>query len=171
MRSVASAVTLSLIWLVIAPGLIAGYVPWAISRWRMQPPFLGTSATRWLGALLILLGLPLLLEAFARFALQGRGTPAPVLPPERLVVFGFYRRVRNPMYVAVTALIVGQGLLLGDPRLLALGAVVWLTFHLFVLLYEEPRLRRRFARDYEAYCAAVPRWIPRITPWRRDERS
>lgn len=111
---------------------------------------------------LILLGLPLLLEAFARFALQGRGTPAPVLPPERLVVFGFYRRVRNPMYVAVTALILGQALLLGDVRLLVLAAVVWLTFHLFVLLYEEPRLRQRFGRDYEAYCGAVPRWLPRL---------
>lgn len=166
MRDVASAVIGSLVWLVIAPGFIAGYLPWAISRWRLQPPLLGTSVTRWLGAVLILLGLPLLLEAFARFALQGRGTPAPVLPPERLVVFGFYRRVRNPMYVAVTALILGQALLLGDRRLLVLAAVVWVTFHLFVRFYEEPRLQRRFGRQYEAYCAAVPRWIPRVRPWR-----
>src|SRR5688572_11063096 len=133
MRSVAGAVAGSLIWLLIAPGLIAGYLPWAITRWQVRAPFLGTVATRWLGVLLILLGLPLLLEAFARFALQGRGTPAPVLPPERLVVFGFYRHVRNPMYVAVTALILGQALLLGDARLLLLAAVVWLVFHLFVL--------------------------------------
>lgn len=89
-----------------------------------------------------------------------------MLPPERLVVFGFYRRVRHPMYVAVTALILGQALLLGDVRLLVLAAVVWLTFHLFVLLYEEPRLRQRFGRDYEAYCEAVPRWLPRLRPWR-----
>lgn len=171
MRSVAGAVIGSLIWLVIAPGLIAGYIPWAISRWRMHPPFLGTSATRWLGVLLIAVGLPMLLEAFARFALQGRGTPAPVLPPERLVVFGLYRHVRNPMYVAITALIIGQGLLLGDPRLLGLAMVVWLTFHPFVLLYEEPRLKKRFGADYEAYRAAVPRWIPRTTPWRWERKE
>jgi protein-S-isoprenylcysteine O-methyltransferase Ste14 len=167
-RSVARAVVGSLVWLVIAPGLVAGYLPWAISRWQVQQPLLGIGAMRWLGALLIALGLPLLLEAFARFALQGRGTPAPVLPPERLVVFGFYRHVRNPMYVAVTALILGQGLLLGDMRLLVLGGAVWLVFHVFVLYYEEPALRRRYGRDYAAYCAAVPRWIPRPSPWRRD---
>jgi len=171
MRGVASAVIGSLIWLLIAPGLIAGYVPWAISGWRLQPPFLGTSATRWLGVVLILLGLPLLLEAFARFALQGRGTPAPVLPPERLVAFGFYRRVRNPMYLAVTALILGQALLFGDARLHALAVTVWLTFHLFVMLYEEPRLRRRFGRDYEVYCADVPRWVPRMSPWQGEEKE
>lgn len=165
MRSVAVAVIGSLIWLVIAPGLIAGYLPWAITRWRVEPPLLWVGATRWLGALLILLGLPILLEAFARFALYGRGTPAPVLPPERLVVRGFYRRVRNPMYVAVVALILGQALLFGEAQLLALGAVVWLVFHVFVRAYEEPTLRRRFGPDYLAYCAAVPRWIPRATPW------
>jgi protein-S-isoprenylcysteine O-methyltransferase Ste14 len=169
MRSIAGALLGSLIWLLIAPGLIAGYVPWAITRWRVQPAFLDSEITRFIGALLIVLGLPLLLEAFARFALQGRGTPAPVLPPERLVVFGFYRNVRNPMYVAVTALIVGQALLLGDARLLLLAAGVWLSFHLFVMLYEEPHLRRRFPADYAAYCAAVPRWIPRSKPWQGEK--
>jgi protein-S-isoprenylcysteine O-methyltransferase Ste14 len=158
----------SLVFLVIAPGTVAGYIPWAISRWQVEPPFLGWAGTRWLGLALILAGLPVLLEAFARFALQGRGTPAPVAPPERLVVRGFYRFVRNPMYVAVTSLILGQALLLGDPRLLVYGAVVWLVFHSFVLLYEEPTLRRRFGADYAAYCAAVPRWIPRVRPWRGE---
>jgi len=167
MRSVAGAVLGSLIWLLVAPGLIAGYLPWAITRWRVQPAFLGTEITRWIGVALIVLGLPLLLEAFARFALQGRGTPAPVLPPERLVVFGFYRNVRNPMYVAVTALILGQALLLADARLFLLAGTAWLVFHLFVLLYEEPRLRQRFGADYAAYCAAVPRWVPRFRPWQR----
>jgi protein-S-isoprenylcysteine O-methyltransferase Ste14 len=171
MRSVAGAVLGSLLWLVIAPGLIAGYLPWAITRWRVQPAFLGAEFTRGIGVLLIALGLPLLLEAFTRFALQGRGTPAPVLPPERLVVFGFYRNVRNPMYVAITALILGQALLLGDARLLLLAAATWLVFHLFVLLYEEPRLRKRFGADYAAYCAAVPRWVPRFRPWQRQGKG
>ena len=167
MRSVAGAVLGSLVWLVLAPGLVGGYVPWAISRWRVEPPFLGSSLTRWLGVALIVLGLPVLLDAFARFALQGRGTPAPVLPPERLVVFGFYRFVRNPMYVALVAIVVGQGLLLGDARLLLWAAALWLLFHVFVLLYEEPHLRQRFGADYGAYCAAVPRWVPRFRPWQR----
>jgi protein-S-isoprenylcysteine O-methyltransferase Ste14 len=169
MRSIAANVIVSLLWLLIAPGLIAVYLPWAITRWQVRPPFLGTEATRWLGVLLILVGVPLLLEAFARFALQGRGTPAPVLPPERLVVFGLYRHVRNPMYVAVIALILGQALLLGDARLLLLAAVVWLVFHLFVLLYEEPVLLRRYGADYEAYRAAVPRWIPRLRRWQGEK--
>ena len=155
----------SILWLVIAPGLIAGYLPWRITRWQVRPPFLDLEGTRWAGMALVLLGLPLLLEAFARFALQGRGTPAPVLPPERLVVYGFYRYVRNPMYVAVTGLILGQALLLGDARLLLLAAGVWLAFHLFVRLYEEPHLDSVFGSDYRAYRAAVPRWLPRLSPW------
>ena len=171
MRSVTGAVVGSLVWLVIAPGLVAGYVPWAISRWRVQPPFLDTSLTRWLGVALIALGMPVLLDAFARFALQGRGTPAPVMPPERLVVFGFYRHVRNPMYVAITSIVTGQGLLLGDSRLFAWAAVLWLLFHVFVLLYEEPILRSRFGREYGAYCANVPRWIPKPRPWQGPLKS
>jgi protein-S-isoprenylcysteine O-methyltransferase Ste14 len=107
-----------------------------------------------------------LLESFARFALQGLGTPAPVFPTRRLVVTGVYRYVRNPMYVAVAAIILGQALLFGSVALLEYGAVVWLMFHLFVLLYEEPTLRGVFGSDYEAFRAAVPRWIPRLTPWR-----
>jgi protein-S-isoprenylcysteine O-methyltransferase Ste14 len=166
-RSVTGAVIGSLVWLVLAPGLVAGYIPWAISRWRVQPALLDTSLTRWLGVALIVLGLPVLLDAFARFALQGRGTPAPVLPPERLVVFGFYRFVRNPMYVAIVAIVVGQGLLLGDARLLVWAAALWLVFHVFVLLYEEPKLRRTYPGEYDAYRASVPRWIPRPSPWQR----
>ena len=160
------AVIGSLIFLVVAPGTLAGYVPWAISRWRVLPPFLGFPPIRYLGVLLMCLGAPVLLDSFARFALQGFGTPAPIFPPDRLVVFGWYRYVRNPMYVAVTSLIIGQALLFGDLRVLAYAAVVWLGFHLFVLLYEEPALRSQFRADYERFCAAVPRWVPRLTPWK-----
>jgi protein-S-isoprenylcysteine O-methyltransferase Ste14 len=87
------------------------------------------------------------------------------LPTERLVVQGFYRHVRNPMYVAVTSLVLGQGLLLGSLSVLVYGLVVLLAFHLFVLGYEEPTLRRRFGAEYEAYCAGVGRWLPRLKPW------
>jgi protein-S-isoprenylcysteine O-methyltransferase Ste14 len=101
-------------------------------------------------------------DSFARFAIQGLGTPAPVAPPQRLVVTGLYRYVRNPIYVAVTSLIFGQGLLLGSMALLEYGLVVWLGFFAFVLLYDEPTLRGKFGKEYEDYCARVPRWIPRF---------
>ena len=121
---------------------------------------------RVLGAALIGAGLPILLDSFARFALQGLGTPAPVMPPECLVVTGFYRYVRNPMYVAVTALIAGQGLLFGSVTVLAYGAIVWAGFFLLVLAHEEPALGEQFADEYKRYRANVRRWLPRITPWR-----
>ena len=167
MRRVA-AVMGSAVFLVVAPGTIAGLVPWWISRWRMQPPLLGSSALRLLGLALMAPGLAVLLDSFARFALTGRGTPAPVLPPRQLVVVGLYRHVRNPMYVAVVSLIVGQGLLLGDARVVGYGALVWTAFHLFVLGYEEPTLRRSFGLEYERYCANVARWLPRWRAWRGD---
>jgi len=104
-------------------------------------------------------------DSFARFAIHGLGTPAPVAPPQKLVVTGLYRYVRNPMYVSVVAIILGQALLFGDWRLVVYGAVFWLACHAFVLVYEEPTLRRKFGAQYEGFCANVPRWIPRLTPW------
>ena len=91
------------------------------------------------------------------------------VPPTRhLVVTGLYRYVRNPMYVAVVSAILGQALILGNVRLLEYGGIVWLLFHLFVLVYEEPTLRVSFGSEYKAFCADVPRWIPRFTAWRGD---
>src|SRR5262249_7027763 len=123
-------------------------------------PLLGFFPFRILGGLIILAGLPVLLDSFARFAIQGLGTPAPVAPPQHLVVTGLYRYVRNPMYVALLSLILGQGLLCGSVSLLEYGLVVWLAFFGFVLLYEEPTLRAKFGKEYEDYCSRVPRWIP-----------
>jgi protein-S-isoprenylcysteine O-methyltransferase Ste14 len=154
------------IFLFVAPGTVAGLIPWWITGWQMQPPVLGYEPLRWLGSALLALGAVLLAETFTRFALQGRGTPAPIYPTETLVVTGSYRFVRNPMYVAVVSLILGQGLLFGSWVVLGYGAVVWLTVHLFVLTYEEPTLRRDYADQYERYCANVRRWIPRLTPYR-----
>ena len=157
----------SAIFLVIAPGIVAGYVPWRISRWHVGAPLLGTSLSRLAGVLLIVAGIPVLLDSFARFALQGLGTPAPIFPTRHLVVSGFFQYVRNPMYVAVVSLILGQGLFFGSIRLLEYGTAVCLGFHLFVLIYEEPVLRKSYGREYEEFCANVPRWIPRLRPWRR----
>ena len=121
---------------------------------------------RFVGGMLITLGVIGLLDSFARFALQGVGTPAPVFPTRHLVVTGLYRYVRNPMYVAVVITIFGQGLILGNVTLLEYGGLVWLLFHAFVLVYEEPALRASFGSEYKVFCAEVPRWIPRLTPWK-----
>jgi protein-S-isoprenylcysteine O-methyltransferase Ste14 len=156
----------SAVFLVIAPGTVAVLVPWRICRWRIAPPLLGVPPLRVIGMILIVAGLLILLDSFGRFALQGLGTPAPVAPPSRLVVTGLYRYVRNPMYVAVLLLIFGQALFFGSVPLVGYGLVVWLVVHLFVLLYEEPALRKKFGADYEVFRANVHRWIPRLKPWR-----
>jgi protein-S-isoprenylcysteine O-methyltransferase Ste14 len=159
-----AAIIGSAIFLVIAPGTLAVYVPWSLTHWHVAPALFPGAPV--LGGALIAAGLPILLDSFARFALQGFGTPAPVAPPSRLVVSGLYRYVRNPMYVAVTALIAGQGLLFGSVTLLEYGAILWAAFFLFVVAYEEPALGEQFGQEYERYRANVRRWIPRITPWR-----
>jgi protein-S-isoprenylcysteine O-methyltransferase Ste14 len=132
----------------------------------MEPPFFGLFPVRIIGVALILAGLPVLLDSFARFAIQGLGTPAPVFPTKHLVVTGWYRYVRNPMYVAVVSIIVGQALLFGNVHVLEYAAGAWLVTHLFVLAYEEPKMRATFGEQYQQFCANVPRWIPRVTPWR-----
>ena len=154
------------VFFVLAPVTVAGLVPWWISGWRV-------ATTLWLplriiGGLLIAGGAIVVIDSFARFAVQGLGTPAPVFPTRHLVVTGLYRYVRNPMYVAVISVILGQGLLFGNVRLLGYGAMVWLAFHLFVMIYEEPTLRHTFGVEFESFCTAVPRWIPRLSPWRDD---
>src|SRR5438309_409450 len=101
----ASAILGTVCFLFVAPGTIAGLIPWWISRWRMHAPLVGFSALRILGVLLIIIGIPLVLESFSRFALKGLGTPAPILPTRHLVISGLYRYVRNPMYIGVSAVI------------------------------------------------------------------
>ncbi len=156
----------SLAFLILAPGTVAGLVPWWLTGWRLGPALFGFEPLRWLGGVLVGLSLALLLECFGRFAWLGRGTPAPVAPTERLVVSGPYRRVRNPMYVAVTGLILGQVLMFQSAALLVYAAAIVAAFHAFVLAYEEPTLKRQFPADYPAYFANVPRWVPRLRAWR-----
>ncbi len=112
-----------------------------------------------------------LLSAFVRFVVEGLGTPAPVAPTERLVVGGLYRHVRNPMYLAVAAVIVGQALLLGRLVLLAYALAFAAAVWAFVRWYEEPTLARRFGADYEAYRRAVPAWLPRPRAWEPAARD
>jgi len=153
----------SAIFAVIAPGTVAILIPWLYTRWRFAPPLLGIFEFRYLGAAMILAGVPVLADSFARFAAEGLGTPAPIFPTRRLIVTGLYRYVRNPMYLAVLSIIFGQGLLFGSRQVLVYGMFVFLAFHLFVLIYEEPTMRRSYGDEYSRYCANVPRWIPRTT--------
>lgn len=157
------AIAGSAVFLLLAPGVVAGLIPWLLTRWQSLPFWM---PLRIAGALLAGAGLAFLLHAFARFALEGRGTPAPVAPTEHLVVGGVYRYVRNPMYLAVLALIFGQALLFGQPALFWYGLVIAAAFFAFVRLYEEPTLRETFGDEYEAYRKAVPGWLPRLTPWK-----
>ena len=164
----ALAVLGSALFFVAVPGVLAGLVPWWMTHWEVRSPFLGLELTRAVGVILILAGAPGLVGSFARFALQGLGTPAPIAPTRHLVVTGLYRFVRNPMYLAVSAVILGQALVLGDWRLVVYGGVFWFASHLFVVSYEEPTLQQTFGAEYEAFRANVPRWIPRLTPWRAE---
>jgi protein-S-isoprenylcysteine O-methyltransferase Ste14 len=141
------------------PTLMAGLVPWLLTGWNAHDTPL---VLRVLGVVLLVLGALLVVEAFARFAIQGRGTPMPWAPPTRFVVRGTYRYVRNPMYVGVVALILGQALLLGREILFAWAAIAAAIFHLFLVLHEEPGLRRRFGHEYEEYSRRVGRWAPRL---------
>jgi protein-S-isoprenylcysteine O-methyltransferase Ste14 len=152
----------SALFLAVAPGVMAGLVPWALTGWDSAGPPLPVAV---IGALLMVAGAAVLLHSFARFVVEGRGTPAPVAPTDRLVVGGLYRYVRNPMYVAVTATILGQALLLWRPVLLAYGALFWVVVAAFVRVYEEPTLSEQFGREYEEYRRAVPAWLPRLRPW------
>ena len=155
----------SVAFLLIAPGVTAGVIPWTLTDWRMEPASPSLRAT---GAVLIALGAAFLLHAFARFVIEGLGTPAPVAPPRRLVVGGVYRYVRNPMYLAVGATIVGQALLFGQPGLLVYAGAFGAAVFCFARLYEEPTLAAQFGPRYEAYRRAVPGWLPRVKPWRGE---
>jgi protein-S-isoprenylcysteine O-methyltransferase Ste14 len=149
------------LFVLVVPGTAIVLIPYLLTRWQMAPPLLGTPATRWLGVVLLVLALPAFVAFNFRFVFEGRGTPAPIAPTEKLVVGGLFRWVRNPGYLAVLGLVVGQALILGSTAVLIYAAALGLGFHLFVLGYEEPTLRRQFGADYEAYCRDVSRWIPR----------
>jgi protein-S-isoprenylcysteine O-methyltransferase Ste14 len=153
------------VFLILAPGVVAGLIPWFISGWRWND----WGAAAWVVVLvawiLIVAGGIFLLVAFALFAVN-RGTPAPVAPTEALVVTGVYRFVRNPMYLSVLAIILGQALLFGSWALVLYAAIALATVFAFVKGYEEPTLTATYGEQYLEYRRNVPGWWPRLTPWR-----
>jgi protein-S-isoprenylcysteine O-methyltransferase Ste14 len=149
----------TLLFLGVAPGVVAGLVPWLLTGWESSGP------PRWLevvGWLAVVAGAAVLLEAFGRFVVEGLGTPAPVAPTDELVVGGLYRYVRNPMYLAVASVILGQAAILGSWLLVAYAALFLGVVWSFVHWYEEPYLRRRFGDEYADYASRVPGWWPRL---------
>ncbi|MET0480461.1 MAG: isoprenylcysteine carboxylmethyltransferase family protein [Mycetocola sp.] len=155
----------TIVFLFVAPGIVAGLIPWLISGWQLHD--WGDAA--WLGVpitwTVIAAGVLFLLTAFALFAMH-RGTPAPVVPTETLVVTGVYRYVRNPMYLSVLAIIVGQALLFGSWGLVIYAGIVLVMVVAFVKVYEEPTLTSRYGEQYVDYRRNVPGWWPRFPPWR-----
>jgi protein-S-isoprenylcysteine O-methyltransferase Ste14 len=156
----------SAVFFIVAPCVVAGVVPWLLTGWEFGPPWPAPVLIAVIGVLITVAGAAVLVNAFVRFAWEGRGTPAPVAPTEELVITGPYRWVRNPMYLAVVAAIIGQALLLRQVSLLIYAAVVAAAFLTFVKLYEERVLSERYGEAYRSYRAAVPGWIPRPRPWR-----
>jgi protein-S-isoprenylcysteine O-methyltransferase Ste14 len=148
---------------VVAPGTVAGLLPWLITRWE----FSGWGVAQGVGVVLVVAGLAPPVSAFAEFVRAG-GTPIPAAPTQRLVVSGFNRYVRNPMYAGLVLAIIGQALLFGSFWLLAYAAVAWAVPAAFVRWYEEPTLARTYGAEYEEYRRAVPAWLPRLRPWTPD---
>jgi protein-S-isoprenylcysteine O-methyltransferase Ste14 len=161
-----TATAVSALFFALAPGTVAGLLPWSLTGWRV-----GTALpwpARLLGALLILAGLLVIVPAFVRFVVDGAGTPAPVAQTDRLVIGGPYRFVRNPMYIAVLAAVAGQAMLLGRWVLVVYGLVAAAAMVGFVKAYEEPHLSQLYGAEYEAYRRTVPGWWPRPRSRLRD---
>ncbi|HEX9149684.1 MAG TPA: isoprenylcysteine carboxylmethyltransferase family protein [Thermoanaerobaculia bacterium] len=154
----------ALFFALLMPGAVVIGIPWLLLRGQPSRDVrLDFPAV--IGSALVIAGAATLFVCIRDFAVSGRGTLAPVDPPRKLVRVGLYRHVRNPMYLGVLLVLVGESLFFESPVLGFYAAVIALSFHLFVVLFEEPSLRGLFGPDYERYRASVPRWVPRLRPW------
>ena len=153
-----SPVVRTLLFTIVVPGFWVVVVPYWLLPHDAKPDLRGFGS---LGIPLIIAGTALYVDtAFWGFAMRGQGTPAPIDPPKKLVVDGPYSVVRNPMYWSVALVIFGEAVIFRSPTLAELGVGLFAAAMLFVLLYEEPMLRRKFGAEYEEYCRRVPRWLP-----------
>lgn len=152
----------ALSFVVVVQLTVIGVIPWLLAR---VGPRLPMGLGHWLGFVPLGIGALALLWCNWAFVARGRGTAAPYDPPRALVVQGLYRYVRNPMYVCAILIVLGIGLWTGAASLFGYSLLLALSYHLFVRYYEEPHLQQVFGQSYAEYCAAVPRWWPRVTPW------
>ncbi|MEZ0364535.1 isoprenylcysteine carboxylmethyltransferase family protein [Mycobacterium sp. pUA109] len=167
-RSVAAAGTAT--FFVVAPGTVVGVIPWLISRWELAGFTPAWRLAQAVGVLLIVIGLVPLVHSFVQFA-KALGTPMPLAPTQHLVITGFYRFVRNPMYVGLLFMIVGQAVLFGSPGVLLYAAIAWVVTAAFIRWYEEPTLARQYGSQYDEYRRNVPAWLPRWRPWMPPRQS
>ncbi|MGX9792280.1 methyltransferase family protein [Mycobacterium sp. MMS18-G62] len=163
MQRSTAAIT-SAAFFVVAPGTVVGLLPWLITRWEITGSGLGWRVLQAVGVVLIVLGLIPPVHAFIQFVKAG-GTPIPIAPTQRLVVTGFNRFVRNPMYFGLIVAMLGQALLFGSLPLAAWAAAFWIITASFVRWYEEPTLVDEYDGEYETYRRNVHAWIPRLHPW------
>lgn len=169
MGKLTTAAVGSAVFFVLAPGVVAGLVPWLISGWDVRWPRSGfTIVAMALGGAVLAVAVVVLIRNFVRFVVEGRGTPSPVLQTERLVVGGDYRYVRNPMYLGVIGAILGQAMIFGSFALLLYALGVWAMMASFVRWYEQPLLQERYGDEYQRYRQAVRAWVPRLRPWQPD---
>lgn len=168
MATLKRSITVSILFTLFGgPGLVLVIAPWWLTRLRVP-----AGEPAWqivVAATLMAAGVMPLLESIWRFVHVGRGTLMPAVPTEHLVVSGLYRFVRNPMYVGVLTALAGEALLFERWNMVIYWAVVAGTIHLFVLYYEEPTLSQRYGEEYEEFKRMVPRWLPRLTPWKSYE--
>jgi protein-S-isoprenylcysteine O-methyltransferase Ste14 len=165
-----AAAAVSVAWGVAVGGTFGGLLPYLLGDWRLHQPLPYWPAAQAVGVLLICVGLAPIVESFVEFT-HADGTPVPVAAPRRLVVSGFYRYVRNPIYVGFLAILAGESLLTGSPGLLEYTAVAWCIGAVAVRFYEEPTLTRKFGAEYADYRRAVRAWIPRLHPWAPAEAA
>lgn len=149
----------SLLYLIFEAGVFALYVPLTFFR---SGPRLETGVFSFLAIALWLIGSLVILWCFRDFTFKGRGTPLPTDPPRELVITGPYRYVRNPIYVGVALIYMGYFLWFGYWAILIYSALAFIAVHAFVVLYEEPTLKRKFGASYEEYLERVPRWVPKF---------
>jgi protein-S-isoprenylcysteine O-methyltransferase Ste14 len=161
-RSAAAVVSVG--WGAVIGGLSGCLLPYLLGDWRFHQPLPYWAIAQVLGGLLISAGVVPMVQSFVDFIRAG-GTPVPVASPPRLVVSGFYRYVRNPIYVGFLVVLIGQVLLFGSRGLLEYTAIAWCIGAAAVRFYEEPTLSRKFGTEYQAYHRAVPAWVPRRHPW------
>jgi protein-S-isoprenylcysteine O-methyltransferase Ste14 len=168
MASTRRSVVVSLLFIVFGgPGFVLVYIPYWITRFRIP-----AGEPVWqivLAAVLIAAGAAPSFDSMKRFVFVGRGTLVPAVPTERLVVSGFYRHVRNPMYTGLLVVLAGEAMLFESRNLVLYIAAIWLATHLFICFYEEPTLMRRYDVEYLRFKKHVPRWIPRLRPWRGSQ--